>query len=124
VAPNFTLQPADNQRLVQLQPTESITVAWDVTPATVGLFTLAFTAGNASAQIGINVVSASGIIPPQPQTFNYLAIFFGFLLAVLSLLAWQWWTRESRNRTTRRTQTARTPASLVPDHQIDSQPAP
>ena len=49
VAPNFTLQPTDNQRLIQLAPTQSSTVTWRVTPTTVGLFTLAFTAGNASA---------------------------------------------------------------------------
>ena len=118
VAPNFKLQPADNQRLLQLGPTESGIVTWNVTPMSVGHFTLAVTAGNASEQIGINVVSANGIIPFQPQTLDYLAIFFGFLLAVLSLVAWQWWTRESRSRTPRSTQTARTPSSLAPDHQI------
>jgi hypothetical protein len=124
VAPNFTLQPADNQRLLQLQPTESSTVTWTVTPTSVGHFTLAVTAGNASEQTGINVVSANGILPFQPQTFDYLAIFFGFLLTVLSLFAWQWWTKESRNRTPRSTQTVRTPSSVPPDHQIDPQRAP
>ena len=36
VAPTFTLQPKDNQRLVQLAPTHSSTVTWNVTPTTVG----------------------------------------------------------------------------------------
>jgi hypothetical protein len=91
VAPNFTLQPADNQRLLQLKPTQSSTVAWNVTPTTAGLFTLAFTAGNASTQIGINVVSANGFIPLQAQSFDYLAIFFGFLLTAVSLAVWLRW---------------------------------
>ena len=99
VAPNFKLQPADNQRLLRLEPNQSGTVTWNVTPTSVGHFTLAVTAGNASEQTGINVVSANGILPLQPQTFNYLAIFFGFLLVVLSLVGWQWWTKESRSRT-------------------------
>jgi hypothetical protein len=89
VAPNFTLQPADNQRLIQLAPTQSSTLTGNVTPTAVGLFTLAFTAGNAATQIGINVVSASGFIPFQVQTFDYLAIFFGFLLTVVCLVAWR-----------------------------------
>jgi hypothetical protein len=92
VAPNFTLQPADNQRLLQLQPTQSGTVTWTVTPTSVGHFTLAVTAGDASEQTGINVVSANGIIPLQPQTFTYLAIFFGFLLTVVSLVFGQTWS--------------------------------
>jgi hypothetical protein len=124
VAPDFRLQPADNQRLLQLEPTESGTVTWNVTPMSVGHFTLAITAGNAAEQIGINVVSANGIIPLQPQTLDYLAIFFGFLLAVVSLLAWQWWTRERRHRTPRRTETASTPSSVAGDRQIGPQPVP
>jgi hypothetical protein len=92
VAPNFTLQPADNQRLIQLAPTQSSTLTWNVLPTAVGLFTLAFTAGNAATQIGINVVSANGFIPYQSQTFDYLAIFFGFLLTVVCLVAWRRWS--------------------------------
>ena len=90
VAPTFTLQPKDNQRLIQLAPTASATVTWQVTPTAVGLSTLAFTAGNASEQIGISVMSGNGFIPYQSQTFDYLAIFFGFLLTLASLVAWQW----------------------------------
>ncbi|MGO8950774.1 MAG: hypothetical protein ACLQUY_24605 [Ktedonobacterales bacterium] len=124
VAPNFTLQPADNQRLVQLGPTESSTVTWNVTPTSVGHFTLAVTAGNASEQIGITAVSGNGIIPLQPQTLDYLAIFFGFLMTVLSLVALQWWTRERRNRTPRSAATVSPPSSPTPDHQIGAQPVP
>ena len=124
VAPNFTLQPAGNQRLVQLEPTESSTVTWSVTPTSVGHFTLAVTAGNASEQIGITAVSGNGIIPLQAQTINYLAIFFGFLMVVLSLVAWQWWTMESRNRTPRSAATVSPPSSPTPDHQIGTQPVP
>ena len=124
VAPNFKLQPADNQRLLQLEPNQSDTVTWRVTPTSVGHFTLAVTAGNASEQTGINVVSANGILPLQPQTFNYLAIFFGFLLVVLSLVGWQWWTKESRSRTSRSTETASTPSALARDRQIGTQNAP
>ncbi|MGO8948769.1 MAG: hypothetical protein ACLQUY_14175 [Ktedonobacterales bacterium] len=91
VAPNFTLLPTDNQRLIALAPTHSSTLTWKVTPTKVGLFTLAVTAGNASEQIGLEVVPANGFIPAQSQTFNYLEIFFGFLLAVASLLVWQLW---------------------------------
>ena len=123
VAPNFKLQPADNQRLLQLQPTQSGTVTWNVTPMSEGHFTLAVTAGNASEQTGINVVSANGIIPFQPQTLAYLAIFFGFLLAVLSLSP-GWWTMESRSRTPHSTQTGSTPSSLAPDRQISTQNVP
>ena len=90
VAPTFTLQPKDNQRLIQLAPTASGTVTWRVTPTAVGLATLAFTAGNASEQIGLNVMSGNGFIPYQSQTFDELAIFFGFLLTLASLVAWQW----------------------------------
>ena len=82
VAPTFTLQPKDNQRLIQLAPTPSGTVTWRVTPTRVGLLTLAFTAGNASEQIGLSVMSGNGFIPYQSQTFDYLAIFFGFLLTL------------------------------------------
>ena len=124
VTPNFKLQPADNQHLLQLEPTQSGTVTWNVTPTSVGHFTLAVTAGNASEQIGINVVSANGILPLQPQTFYYLAIFFGFLLVVLSLVGWQWWTTESRSRTPGSTETSSTPSSLARDHQIGTQNVP
>jgi uncharacterized iron-regulated membrane protein len=106
VAPTFTLQPKDNQRLIQLAPTASATVTWQVTPKTVGLATLAFTAGNASEQIGISVMSGNGFTPYQSQTFDYLAIFFGFLLTLGSLVAWQWWP--SRKRTPERTETTET----------------
>jgi len=95
VAATFKLQPADNQRLVQLEPTQSSTLTWSVTPTAVGLFTLAFTAGNASQQIGISVVSGNGFIPIQPQTFDYVAIFFGFLLTIACLFAWQRWIHRS-----------------------------
>ena len=105
VAPTFTLQPKDNQRLVQLAPTKSSTVTWRVTPTTVGLATLAFTAGNASEQIGLSVMSGNGFIPYQSQTFDYLAIFFGFLLTLGSLVAWQWWP--SRRSTPQSTETSR-----------------
>jgi hypothetical protein len=57
VAPTFRLNPADNQRLISLQPTQSSTLTWNVTPTAAGLFTLAFTAGNASEQFGIMVES-------------------------------------------------------------------
>ena len=36
-------------------------------------------------------MSGNGFIPYQSQTFDYLAIFFGFLLTLVSLVAWQWW---------------------------------
>ena len=91
VAPTFTLQPKDNQRLIALAPTHSTTLTWKVTPTTVGLVTLSFTAGNASEQIGLSVMSGNGFIPYQSQTFDYLAIFFGFLLSLGSLAAWLWW---------------------------------
>ena len=92
VAATFRLKPGDNQRLVQLDPTQSSTLTWKVTPTRVGLFTLAFSAGNASQEIGINVVGANGFIPLQPQTFDYLAIFFGFLLAIVPLVVGQVWS--------------------------------
>jgi hypothetical protein len=107
VAPNFKLKPADNQRLVQLEPTQSNSLTWDVTPTTVGLFTLALTAGNASEQIGINVVSAKGFIPLQAQTFDYIAIFFGFLLTVVSLVFGQTWSH-------RRSTPSSTAAEIAP----------
>jgi hypothetical protein len=101
VAPNFTLQPADNQRLIALAPAQSSTLTWRVTPTAAGLFTLAFTAGNASEQIGLSVVPGNGFIPAQPQTFTYVAIFFGFLVTLLSLVAWQSWPiRRSTPRST------------------------
>ena len=112
VAPSFTLQPKDNQRLIQLAPTHSSTLTWRVTPTTSGLFTLEFTAGNASQQIGLSVMSGNGFIPYQPQTFDELAIFFGFLLMLGSLAAWQWWpTRRSSPQRTQRT--VGTPATPV-----------
>jgi hypothetical protein len=103
VAPIFTLQPKDNQRLVQLAPTQSSTVTWRVTPTAVGLATLAFTAGNAAVQIGLSVMSGNGFIPYQSQTFDYLAIFFGFLVTIVSLVAWQ--RLSNRSRTTGSTET-------------------
>jgi len=108
VAPTFTLQPKDNQRLVQLAPTKSSTVTWSVTPTAVGLFTLAFTAGNAAAQIGLSIMSGNGFIPYQSQTFDYLAIFFGFLVALGSLAAWLWWPNRRSTATT-----VGTPATLA-----------
>jgi hypothetical protein len=114
VAPTFTLQPKDNQRLIQLAPTASSTVTWRVTPTAIGLFTLAFTAGNASEQIGLSVMSGNGFIPYQAQTFDYLAIFFGFLLTIASLVAWQ--RLSIRTSTPRGTDTRKrsTPATPVP----------
>jgi hypothetical protein len=112
VAPTFTLQPKDNQRLVQLAPTHSSTVTWNVTPTTVGLATLAFTAGNASQQIGLNVMSGNGFIPYQSQTFDYLMIFFGYLLTLGSLAAWLWWP--NRKSTPQSSKTAKSkPATPV-----------
>jgi len=121
VAPTFTLQPKDNQRLIQLAPTASSTVTWSVTPTTVGLATLAFTAGNAAAQIGLSVMSGNGFIPYQSQTFNYLAIFFGFLVALGSLVAWQWWP--SRRSTPQSTETRETTPS-PPAHHTPSESPP
>ena len=104
VAPTFTLQPKDNQRLIAAGADGIQHRDLAVTPTTVGLATLAFTAGNASEQIGLNVMSGNGFIPYQSQTFDYLAIFFGFLLTLGSLAAWQWWP--NRTSTPQRTKTA------------------
>jgi hypothetical protein len=123
VAPTFTLQPKDNQRLVQLAPTASSTVTWRVTPTAVGLATLAFTAGNASDQIGLNVMSGNGFIPYQSQTFDYLAIFFGFLLTLGSLVAWQWWPNR-RKSTTPRTETKESSTPAMPADPSVSPPEP
>jgi len=86
VAPSFTLQPKDNQQLLALASAASRTLVWRVTPTSLGLFTLAFTAGNANQQLGINVVSGNAFLPAQPQTLNYVGIFFGQLLTLVSLL--------------------------------------
>ena len=116
VAPTFTLQPKDNQRLIALAPTHSTTLTWKVTPTTVGLATLAFTAGNASEQIGLNVVSGNGFFPYQSQTFDYLAIFFGFLLTLGSVAAWLWWPtrRSTPPRTATVESTSATPVQPSP----------
>jgi len=119
VAPTFTLQPKDNQRLIQLAPTASSTVTWRVTPTTVGLATLAFTAGNASERIGLNVMSGNGFIPYQSQTFDYLAIFFGFLLTLASLAAWQWWPNR-RTSTLQKTETTQHTPSPPADPAVSS----
>ncbi len=86
VAPSFTLQPKDNQQLLALASAASRTLVWRVTPTSLGLFTLAFTAGNANQQVGINVISGNAFFPAQPQTLNYVGIFFGQLLTLASLL--------------------------------------
>ena len=86
VAPSFILQPKDNQQLLALASSASHTLVWRVTPTSLGLFTLAFTAGNANQQVGINVISGNALLPAQPQTLNYVGIFFGQLLALASLL--------------------------------------
>jgi hypothetical protein len=118
VAPTFTLQPKDNQRLIQLAPTASSTVTWRVTPTAVGLFTLAFTAGNANQQIGLTVMSGNGFIPWQSQTFDYLAIFFGFLLTLGSLVTWLWWP--SRRSTLQQTETTQRTPSPPADPSVSS----
>ena len=123
VAPTFTLQPRDNQRLIQLAPTASATVTWRVTPTTVGLATLAFTAGNASEQIGLSVMSGNGFVPYQSQTFDYLAIFLGFLLTLASLVAWQWWPNR-RTRTPQRTETTERSTPATAGHPVVSPPEP
>jgi hypothetical protein len=86
VAPAFTLQPADNQQLVQLSPTASAELHWSVRPKGTGTATLAVTTGNASQQLGMSVVSANGFVPPQRATLNYVGILLGALLALASLL--------------------------------------
>ena len=88
VAPAFTLQPADNQQLVQLTPTTSAELMWSVRPTTTGTATLAVTTGNTSEQLGVTVLSGNGFVPPQHATANYLGILFGALVAVASLLWW------------------------------------
>lgn len=90
VAPKFTLQPTDNQQLISLTPTASNSLTWTVTPTAVGLYTLAFSAGNASQQIGVSIVSGNGFTPIQPQTLNYVAIFVGMLIALGSLVTFMW----------------------------------
>jgi hypothetical protein len=122
VAPTFKLQPKDNQRLIQLAPTASSTVTWNVTATTVGLATLAVTAGNASQQIGLSVVPSNGFIPYQTQTFDYLAIFFGFLLTLGSLVAWQWWP--SRRNSPPRTETTQSSTPAMPADPSVSPPEP
>jgi hypothetical protein len=119
VASDFSLKPTDNQRLIQLEPTKSSTLIWKVTPTTVGLFTLAFTAGNASEQIGMNVISASGFIPFQPQTIDYLGIFFGFLLTIVCLFAWQRWAHRSSAPESRE---AKSKASVLSPDQASGTP--
>ena len=86
VAPRFTLQPKDNQQLLALASSSSRALVWRVTPTALGLFTLAFTAGAANQQVGINVISGNAFLPAQPQTLNYVGIFFGQLLSLASLL--------------------------------------
>jgi heme exporter protein D len=88
VAPAFRLQPADNQRLVQLEPTASAEARWNLTPTTTGTSTLAVTTGNTSEQRGVSVITGNGFAPPQRATINYLGILFGALLAIGSLLGW------------------------------------
>jgi hypothetical protein len=88
VAPAFTLQPADNQRLVQLTPTTSAELHWSVRPITTGTATLAVTTGNTSEQLGVSVISGNGFAPLQRATANYLGILLGALLSVASLLWW------------------------------------
>jgi hypothetical protein len=123
VAPSFHLRPADDQRLVQLEPTQSSILTWSVSPTTVGLFILAFTAGNASEQFGINVVGATGFIPFQAQTFDYLAIFFGFLLTIMCIVFWH--SSSNRSRTSRSTvQSVTTPSAGGGDRSTGTQNAP
>ena len=106
VAPTFTLQPRDNQRLIQLAPTASVTRDLSGTPTAVGLPTLAFTAGNANK------------LADRPQRHEWQWVrplsvpdlrlsgdFFGFLLTLASLVAWQWWPNR-RTRTPKRTEAA------------------
>ena len=88
VAPAFTLQPADNQQLVQLTPTASANLRWTVRPKGTGTATLAVTTGNASQQVGISIISGNGFVPPQRATLNYVGILLGALLALGSLLLW------------------------------------
>jgi len=88
VAPTFTLQPADNQRLVQLTSTESTELQWRVRPTRTGTATLAVTTGNTSEQVGVSVISGNGFVPLQRASANYLAILLGALLVVASLLWW------------------------------------
>ena len=114
VAPTFALQPKDNQRLIALAPTHSTTLTWKVTPTTVGLATLSFTAGNASEQVGLNVVSGNGFFPYQSPTFDYVAIFFGYLLTLGSLAAWLWWP--TRRNTTQGTATGGSSTPATPVH--------
>jgi hypothetical protein len=90
VAPKFTLQPTDNQQLISLAPTASSSLTWTVKPTAVGLYTLAFTAGNASQQIGVSIVSGNGFTPLQPQTFNYVAIFLGLLMTLVCMMVFVW----------------------------------
>ena len=99
VAPAFRLQPADNQRLVQLEPTASAEARWNLTPTTTGTSTLAVTTGNTSEQRGVSVITGNGFAPPQRATINYLGILFGALLAIGSLLGWiTLQTRQRRRR--------------------------
>ncbi|HLZ24163.1 MAG TPA: hypothetical protein VKQ30_18775, partial [Ktedonobacterales bacterium] len=75
---------------ISLAPTTSRSLTWTVTPTAVGLYTLAFTAGNASQQIGVSIVSGNGFTPIQPQTFNFVAVFVGMLIALGSLITFVW----------------------------------
>ncbi|HLZ24157.1 MAG TPA: hypothetical protein VKQ30_18745, partial [Ktedonobacterales bacterium] len=75
---------------ISLAPTTSRSLTWTVTPTAVGLYTLAFTAGNASQQIGVSIVSGNGFSPIQPQTFNYVAIFVGLLITLACVMVFVW----------------------------------
>ena len=113
VAPAFTLQPADNQQLVQLTPTTSTELQWSLRPTATGTSTLAVTTGNTSEQRGVSVLSGSGFSPPQRATANYVSILLGALVAVESLL---WWgalqTRNARSAETARSARATEAPSL------------
>jgi hypothetical protein len=110
VAPAFTLQPADNQRLVQLTPTTSAELRWTLRPIATGTSTLAVTTGNTSEQRGVSVLSGNGFVPPQRATANYVGILLGALVAVGCLL---WWgtlqTRSARSAGTVRSSPATAP---------------
>jgi hypothetical protein len=88
VAPDFALQPADNQQLVRLVPAASASIRWTVRAKDTGTATLAVATGNASQQVGVAVISGNGFFPPQRATINYVGIFLGALLVIASLLPW------------------------------------
>jgi hypothetical protein len=97
-AVQFNAVPDERVEEITLQPGESTTVTWIVTPQVIGAYTIAASAGNGNTRIGIAVTNIFGLTSKSLGTLQAIGYFLGIVL-MLPLLSELWKSRRAALQT-------------------------